>query len=375
MAIPGIERFRRALRASREARPEVILRFPRQLGDVAFTLPFLGGLQRAWNAEARAVGKTIRWVAVGHAMGAALFAEADPAFIAETRTEQGGVGKPDPFRLRRQWREAPPLAVVNLGQSVRLALGAWLAGVPVRAGVADNHLGLLYHHASRYRDLPVHVADRFRPLLRALTGAEDLRWLPLGPEVIGGRGALAKLGAAGWTGRPFVTLAFGTQGYGKRWFPERDTWPELARRLQAAGLDAVWLGGPAEASLGAELAAAVPGSLDLTGRTTIPEAVALQHRAWGNVAVDTGLLHTGAATGRPTVGLFGGLADPLVHPVGPLALGLRGPSLDLEAGASAAFDTHGSTAHRLTPARVLRVLQALADEAREATGRRSAEAG
>lgn len=362
----GMERFRRAVAAHRGGTAEVIVRFPRQLGDVVFTLPFLGGLRRAWIREADAAGLRLRWVAVGHAMGAALFSEADPAFFAETRVEQGGVGKPDPWALARGWRRDPPLAVLNLGQSVRVALGAWMAGVPLRAGIADNHLGLLYHHACRYRDLPAHVSERFLPLLRQLTGDGDLRWLPLGPAELGGRGALAKLGAAGWRGRPYVTLAFGTQGYGKRWFPELETWTRLAGLIRAEGLDVVWLGGAAERDLGRALAARVPGSLDLTGATTLPEAVALQHGAWGNVAVDTGLLHTAAATGSPTVGIFGGLWDPLVYPVGPWALGLRGPSLDLGPGAHPDLDAHGSTAHRLRPERVFRALRSLALEAQAA---------
>ena len=87
--------------------PEVWIRFPRQLGDVIFSIPFLHGLQQSWNAIAEAQGKKIRWVAVGHAIGAAIFSEASPDFIAESVIEAGRDQKPDPWALVRRWRSKP----------------------------------------------------------------------------------------------------------------------------------------------------------------------------------------------------------------------------------------------------------------------------
>jgi len=93
------------------AQPEVWIRFPRQLGDVIFALPFLGSLQREWNRAAAELGMTLKWVAVGHAIGAAVFSEAAPDFIAESVIETGGQGKPDPWMLLRRWRKDRPVAV------------------------------------------------------------------------------------------------------------------------------------------------------------------------------------------------------------------------------------------------------------------------
>jgi ADP-heptose:LPS heptosyltransferase len=341
--------------------PEVWVRFPRLLGDVVFALPFFGSLQREWNRVAQEAGTRLRWIAVGHAMGAALFSEASPDFIAESLTESGGHGKPDPRYLRHRWREKRPVAVINLSQSVRLALGAWLARVPIRAGDVNNHLGFLYHHRFTYRDLPVPIVERFRPLLVQLTGSGNLRWEPVTPDRFGGLGGRSKLEAAGWAGEPYVTLGFGTRGDAKRWFPEEEKWPALARLLQARGLAPVWLGGPDECELGRRLCAAVPGSFDLTGRTTIPEACALQHAAAGNIAVDTGLVHTAAATGRPTVMLNGVSPEPLIYPLGPLALSVRGSFLPTDDQPAIGFPT-ADTVHRIRPERVLNLLLALMAE-------------
>lgn len=360
MSRVGTDSLREALAAG--AKPEVWIRWPRQLGDVMFALPFFGTLREEWNRAAQEAGRELRWIAVGHAIGAALFREAAPGFIAESHIEAGGEGKPDPWRLLRRWRRERPAAVINLSQSVRLALGAWMARVPLRAGIADNSLGLLYHHPLKYRDLPVHLSVRYAPLLQRLTGRTDLHWLAVGPEQLGGAGGPGKLREAGWDGRPYATLAFGTRGYGKRWFPEQAKWPELARRLLDQGLAVVWLGGPDERELGAELAALAPGSFDLSGRTSIPEALTLQHGAYGNIAIDTGLAHTAAATGRPTVVLMGHSPEPLIAAVGPRVVLLRGSAVDSFAGESDGFETYGAVAHRVHPLRVVNALHALAAE-------------
>lgn len=357
----GTDSLREAL--VRGAKPEIWIRWPRQLGDVMFALPFFGTLREEWGRAAAAEGRQLRWVAVGHAIGAALFSEAAPDFIAESLIESGGEGKPDPWNLLRRWQRERPAAVINLSQSVRLALAAWMARVPVRAGIADNGLGLLYQHPFKYRDLPVHLARRYEPLLDSLTGRRDLRWLAVGPANLGGAAAPGKLRGAGWDGRPYVTLAFGTRGMNKRWFPERDKWPGLARLLQDQGFAVVWLGGPDEVPLGGELAALTPGSFDLTGQTSIPEALAIQSEAYGNIAVDTGLAHTAAATGRPTLVLMGGSMEHLIAPVGPQVVTLRGSAVDSYGGESAGFDTWGAVAHRVTPLLVLNTLHALAGAA------------
>jgi len=358
------EELRRRLAEGQAGPHEVWIRWPRQLGDVVFALPFFGSLQATWNAEAAALGTSLRWIAVGHAMGAALFAEAAPDFIAESVLEKGGVGKPDPWHLLRRWRQRPPVCIINLSQSVRLALAARLAGVPIRGGIADNRLSLFYTHPFKYRDLPIHLAQRYEPLLEQLTGQTDLGWLRVGAHNLGGAAGLDRLRTKGWAGRPFVTLAFGTRGFSKRWFPEQGKWSRLAQLFLAQGLQPVWLGGPDEVDLGRELAAATPGSLDLTGQTTLPEACAIQEAAYGNVAVDTGLAHTSAATGRPTVVIMGNSTENLIGPVGPYVGLLRGCSVDSWPGESEGFETHGSAAHRVTPERVLNSCHALALEAR-----------
>ena len=356
----GSEVLREELRKG--STPEVWVRFPRLLGDVIFSYPFFGSLQRHWNQVAAEEGAQLRWIAVGHASGAALFSEANPDFIAENLTESGGQGKPDPRELFRRWRRNRPIAVINLSQSVRLALGAWLARVPIRGGDVNNHLGFLYQYRFTYRDLPIPIVQRFRPLLIGLTGKDSLRWEPITPDRFGGLGGREKLAAAGWKGEPYITMGFGTRGFTKRWCPEDEKWPALARLLQDQGFGVVWLGGREECEQARGFKAAVPGSYDLTGQTTIPEAVALQHGAAGNIAIDTGLVHTAAATGRPTVMINALSPDSEIYPLGPLAIALRGSLLDTAENPRTDFETHGTAGHRITPERVWNSLAGLMAE-------------
>lgn len=369
MAAVGTEVLRKALK--RGANPEVWIRFPRQLGDLMFSLPFVNTLQMEWNRAAREEGATLRWIAVGHDIGASLFAETDPAFISESRIESRGEGKQDPMALARLWRKQPPVAVVNLSQSVRLGLAAWLARVPIRAGDNDNHLRFLYHHTFNYRTPGKHLANRFEDLLEPLTGLRTMQLLPVTPERFGGSSGMDLLRELGWNGEPYIALAFGTRVDIKRWFPEEEKWPELARIFMDRGYRIVWLGGPDEAPLGARLAERVPGSLNATGRTTIPEASAIQYHAFGSVTVDTGLAHTSAATGRPTLAIFGPTFDAACGPQGPHALVLRPPVVDVDP------DPHpgqGSCngSHRLSAQRVARLFFSLAEEAPAQAARPSA---
>ena len=94
----------------------------------------------------------------------------------------------------------------------------------------------------------------------------------------------------------------------KRWPAEN--FAALARRVAAAGVTPVVLGGAAEQSLGAAIAAAVPGALDLTGRTSFADLVALGGRALHAVGNDTGPMHLIVAGGAPATVLYSAESDP-----------------------------------------------------------------
>ena len=73
------------------------------------------------------------------------------------------------------------------------------------------------------------------------------------------------------------------------------------------GAVAVVLAGPgtAEAAMAAPLLAALPDAIDLCGKLSLPEAAACLERCALYIGNDSGLMHLAAATGIPTLGLFG----------------------------------------------------------------------
>ena len=97
------------------------------------------------------------------------------------------------------------------------------------------------------------------------------------------------------------------------WAPK--TWPaarfaELFQALAAGpllGAVPIVFAGPGamEAAMAAPLLAALPDAIDLSGRLSLPEVAACLQRCALYIGNDSGLMHLAAATGIPTLGLFG----------------------------------------------------------------------
>ncbi len=110
------------------------------------------------------------------------------------------------------------------------------------------------------------------------------------------------------TGQRYIGLGPTANWSGKAWPPERFAALFRAVRDQALpGARAVVFAGPGatEQAMAAPVLAALPDAVDLTGRLSLPEASACLSRCSLFVGNDSGLMHLAAATGAPTLGLFG----------------------------------------------------------------------
>jgi ADP-heptose:LPS heptosyltransferase len=104
----------------------------------------------------------------------------------------------------------------------------------------------------------------------------------------------------------------------KRWPINR--YRELAATLAERGLTPVVIGTAPEQ----HLAHAIPGAIDLTGRTDLARITSLARSARIAIGNDTGPMHLIAAAGCPSVVLFSHDSDPaLCAPRGPVAQVLR----------------------------------------------------
>ncbi len=207
---------------------------------------------------------------------------------------------------RPRWWDLPALVrlrralqgfdfVYDLQTSGRSSHYHRMAGRPPWSGIAR---GASHPHANPARDR-MHTLDRQREQL-AMAGipavpSPDLSWLTAGGPVLPQPYALLVPGAA--PHRP-----------AKRWPAAR--FGELARLLNRQGLRPVVAGAGADRPLAAEIAAACPATLDLTGRTTLTDLAGLAARAALAVGNDTGPMHLAAAMGCRCVVLFSGRSDP-----------------------------------------------------------------
>ncbi|XBQ15220.1 MAG: glycosyltransferase family 9 protein [Oceanicaulis sp.] len=129
------------------------------------------------------------------------------------------------------------------------------------------------------------------------------------------------------SGRPVLALAPAASAPFKEWAPER--FCELANRLTAEGgalegAAVAIFGGPGDHETAGTVAAGIEGEvIDLTGQLDLVEAAACLKRARLFVGNDSGLMHIAAASGAPTLGLFGPTDEALYGPWGPNARSIR----------------------------------------------------
>ncbi len=167
---------------------------------------------------------------------------------------------------------------------------------PAWSGIARD---CSHPHDNPGRD-QMHTLERQREqLLRAgVTNwpIPELQWLTRSGSLHGLGGAFAML-MPGCGGPPV-----------KRWPVAR--YGQVAQALIAHGITPVVIGSAREAPLAAEILAAAPGSIDLTGRTSIEDVAALGAATALVVGNDTGPVHLAALVGAPTIVLFSAAGVP-----------------------------------------------------------------
>jgi len=197
-----------------------------------------------------------------------------------------------PLQLRERWRLGRELKRRRYDQAFVLpntwksALVPFLAGIPSRVGyVGESRYGLLNSTLKTSKaPMPQHYARLAGPLAGELPRPQ---LKVSGDEIADARKRY------GINGR-YVALCPGAEyGPAKRWPYFR----ELAERM---GLPAVVLGSKKDS----EAAAGIRGN-DLTGKTSLDDAIRLIAGAEAVVSNDSGLMHVAAALGRPQVALFG----------------------------------------------------------------------
>ena len=205
----------------------------------------------------------------------------------------------------RELRSEPYDVCLDLQGLARSAALALLSRSPLRVARAGQREGA--HLVSFGVPLPakaVHAVDEYLSVARWLGAPVDLVSFSVPLPRPAAETADALLAARGvGPDRPIIVVNPSAAQRWKNWPAER--WVVVMDALGDCGA-VVLIGTAAQAPAHAEIAAAAAcRPIDLTGRTTLAEAIALVDRAALHLAPDTGTVHIADAVGTPVVAVYG----------------------------------------------------------------------
>ncbi len=270
-----------------------------------------------------------------------------PAKLADLWADHPAVDEVIPFTPREGlWKLASRLrsghfgAALVLPNSPRSALECFLARIPVRVGFGRSLRSWALTHpvlpradaVKMHKPSVAEIRQRLQsgmpnPALPPASAHHSLEYLalvqafgakadPLPPRLeisaAGREAALSKFGLS--PGVRWLGLNPGAEyGPAKRWPAGR--FAAVARAVSvSAGVRWVLFGGGSDRSITAEIQAALPGALDLAGRTSLGELMAVLSSVELLLTNDTGPMHVAAALGVPVVVPFGSTSPELTGP-------------------------------------------------------------
>jgi lipopolysaccharide heptosyltransferase II/tetraacyldisaccharide 4'-kinase len=274
----------------------ILLRAPNWIGDAVMSLPVLSGLSHLFSAAQITVLAAPR--------------------VAPLFTGQPGVAEVITYPAGRikKWRTLLGLRgsfdlALALPNSFESALGLWLTRTPRRLGYGANGRSPLLTTSIKGRKYlkGLHQVYYYLGLLAALGPVNTFipPHLQLSEvERAEGKGLLISAGLD--PGHSWVGLAPGAAyGPAKRWPAERfAAVGDLLHQELQAGL--VLLGGPTDQEAATQVQQSGRGQfLNLAGKTTLRQALAVLSHLKLLITNDSGLMHAAGALGVPLVAIFG----------------------------------------------------------------------
>jgi heptosyltransferase-2 len=276
----------------------VLVRLPNWLGDCIMARPLLWALRAAWP------GAQLLGVGPEGPCAPLVDEHAVDAFVPWSKT-----GPARGLAARRVRAFAPELAFV-LPASFSSAWLAWRSGARTRLGFRGEWRdGLLTDALPRAPRGERHLADEFLDLAarRGVSGADVPVLRPGDAGAAAAAGVLERAGIA--SGERYAILGpRSAYGPAREWFPER--FVAAGKALAARGLRPLVCGTAAEREACAAIVAGIgAGAHSIAGETSLPTLVAIAARASLALCNDSGLAHVAAATGAPTIQIYGSAAS------------------------------------------------------------------
>jgi heptosyltransferase-2 len=280
----------------------LLIRSTNWIGDAVMTSPAVRAV-RSNFPDVRISMLAKPWVAP-------IFAHSphvDDIIIYEAGGRHTGVN--GTIRLARELRRYRFDAAILLQNAIEAALIAFMAGIPARIGFdTDARKLLLTHPVPCTKAIKsIHQTGYYLKMLEGAGLVAGSQALELRVGVQDRQQAERTLSAGGITpGRRVIGLnPSATFGPAKQWFPER--FAALGDRLAKSHDAAILIfGGPSDRKLGRSIVKMMKSpAVDLSGRTSLGEAMALIDRCDAFVTNDSGLMHVAAALSTPLVAIFG----------------------------------------------------------------------
>lgn len=213
--------------------------------------------------------------------------------------------------------------IIDLQGLARSGTFAWLANGGLTVGVADSREGApgFYDIAVPRPSPQTHAVDWYLEVVKTL-GVDTQRkftWMPPQKEI-------QKAISDKWDGNSsrWIVINPGARWLNKRWPVEY--FADLVKRLAARNSEFrfVIVGGKEDQPMGKHIAEAEPTrSLNLTGKTSLPEMTEWIRRGELIVTNDTGPMHVAAALGKPVIAMFGPTSPKRTGPYGQIDRALR----------------------------------------------------
>ena len=269
----------------------------RRIGDVLLTTPLLRSLRRGYpHARIDAlIHESTAGILRGNPDIDRVIAVPEQPTLAQYRTLAGTILRRYDIAVSTQTGDRP-IAYALLSGRVRI-------GPVLSAGSRGAWKRHLLTASTPFDDLNTHtVVQNLR--LADLLGIA--RTYTVVAPTVSDPAALDRTVPFAWRDERFAVLHPAPMFHYKRW--HADGWRELVGHLIATGLRVVITGGPGPAEL-AYIARTLGdrrcGAIDLAGRLSLAELAALLCNASLYVGPDTAITHLAAATGTPTVALYG----------------------------------------------------------------------
>jgi heptosyltransferase-2 len=208
------------------------------------------------------------------------------------------------WRLAREIRQENFDLAILLQNAFEAALITYMAGIPLRVGYSRDCRGLLLTHAVRLKKQRknIHQVHYYQGLLTdiGLTAGPDELFLAVDDDV---RKRAEKILPA--RRGPLIGLNPGAAyGPAKRWPAEK--YAKLAGKLiKNRDAQIVVFGTKDDRQAAALIGRGHSQVVDLTGKTSLSEAMAIIDLCDVFVTNDSGLMHVGAALQTPLVAIFG----------------------------------------------------------------------